>query len=92
MQPSAGAIGRMLLDKKYQGDLEATSVGQMLASGTSVPGSAGYVEHSQTMHRGAPLLSITVVPDSGTANSPRLQAKCRSSLPAANISMNSITQ
>ncbi len=39
----AVSIGRLLLDKKFHGDLEAASKGQMLAAGTSVPGSAGYV-------------------------------------------------
>jgi hypothetical protein len=36
-------IGRMLIDKQFCGDLEATSKGQMLAVGTEVKGSAGYV-------------------------------------------------
>ncbi|MBB4634823.1 DUF3224 domain-containing protein [Longimicrobium terrae] len=36
-------LGRMLLDKQYHGDLEATSIGQMLAGMTAVTGSAGYV-------------------------------------------------
>src|SRR4051794_14920003 len=40
----AGAgLARMLLDKRFQGDLEATSQGQMLSAGTAVQGSAGYV-------------------------------------------------
>ena len=74
----------MLLDKKFHGDLEATSRGQMLAAGTGIEGSAGYVaiekvdgtlhgrhgtfilQHSGTMTRGAPGLTIRVVPDSGT--------------------------
>ena len=77
-------IGRMALDKQFHGDLDATGKGQMLAVGTDVPGSAGYValervsgtlhgrrgtfalQHSGTMTRGAPQLSITVVPDSAT--------------------------
>jgi Protein of unknown function (DUF3224). len=77
-------IGRMALDKQFHGDLEATGKGQMLAAGTDVPGSAGYValervsgtlhgrsgtfalQHSGTMTRGTPQLSITVVPDSGS--------------------------
>lgn len=77
-------IGRMALDKRFHGDLEATSKGQMLAAGTDVSGSAGYValervsgtlhgrsgtfalQHSGTMTRGTPQLSITVVPDSGS--------------------------
>lgn len=36
-------IGRLSLDKQFQGDLEATSKGQMLGAGTAVEGSAGYV-------------------------------------------------
>ena len=78
------AIGRMLIDKQFHGDLEATSKGTMLAAGTTVKGSAGYVaielvtgtvkghdgtfvlQHTGTMTRGVPQLSITVVPDSGT--------------------------
>jgi hypothetical protein len=74
----------MALDKRYHGDLDATGLGQMLATRTPVEGSAGYValervsgtlggrrgafnlQHSGTMTRGAPTLSITVVPDSGS--------------------------
>jgi len=37
------AIGRMLLDKQFHGELEATSVGVMLGVRTPVQGSAGYV-------------------------------------------------
>jgi hypothetical protein len=83
--PGADAnLSRMSIDKQFHGDLEATSKGQMLAAGTGVKGSAGYVaiervsgtlhrkngsfilQHSGTMTRGAPQLSVTVVPDSGT--------------------------
>ena len=41
---SEGAVGRMTIDKQFQGDLIASSKGEMLAimSGT-VKGSAGYV-------------------------------------------------
>jgi hypothetical protein len=78
------SLGRMTLDKRFHGDLEATSKGQMLAASTAVEGSAGYValeqvtgtlkgrrgtfvlQHTGTMNRGTPQLSITVVPDSGT--------------------------
>jgi len=77
-------VGRMALDKQFHGDLEATSKGQMLVTGTEVEGSAGYVamervigtlhgrkgtfalQHTGTMNRGAPQLSVAVVPDSGT--------------------------
>ncbi len=37
------AIGRMLLDKQFHGELEAKSVGVMLGARTPVQGSAGYV-------------------------------------------------
>jgi hypothetical protein len=80
----AGAVGRMSIDKRFYDDLEATSKGVMLAAGTAVKGSAGYVaiekvsgtldgrsgsfvlQHNGIMSRGAPQLTITVVPDSGT--------------------------
>lgn len=47
------AIGRMILDKQFHGDLEGTSLGQMLAAMTRVAGSAGYVAIEQvrgTLH------------------------------------------
>ncbi len=77
-------LARLIIDKQFHGDLEATSKGTMLSAGTAVKGSAGYVaielvtgtlhgrtgtfvlQHSATMNRGIPSLSITVVPDSGT--------------------------
>jgi Protein of unknown function (DUF3224) len=76
-------FSRLLIDKQFHGDLEATSKGTMIAAGTPVKGSAGYVaiefvtgtlhgragsftlQHSGTMTRGTPTLSVTVVPDSG---------------------------
>ena len=84
---------RMSIDKQFHGDLEATSKGQMLAAGTTVEGSAGYVaiervsgtlhgrsgtfvlQHSGTMTRGVPQLSIAVVPDSGTGQLAGLAGK-----------------
>ena len=83
-QSDDASLGRMTIDKKFHGDLEGTSKGQMLTAMTSVKGSAGYVaiekvtgtlrgrsgtfvlQHSATMNRGTPQLSLTVVPDSGT--------------------------
>lgn len=82
---SAGtALGRMSVEKQFQGDLEAASKGEMLTAGTPVKNSAGYVaiervsgtlqgrrgtfilQHTGLMTRGAPSLTIVVVPDSGT--------------------------
>ena len=36
-------LGRMTIDKQWQGDLEGTSKGQMLTGGDAAKGSAGYV-------------------------------------------------
>lgn len=41
------AIGRLLLDKQFHGDLDAASKGQMLAVRTAVANSAGYVAMEQ---------------------------------------------
>ncbi len=78
------SVGRLLLDKVFSGDLEATGAGQMLSLRTEVENSAGYVaiervtgrlhgrqgsfalQHGGSMNRGAPSLSIRVVPDSGS--------------------------
>jgi hypothetical protein len=77
-------LARLSIDKTFNGDLDATSHGEMLSAGTGVKGSAGYVamervtgtllgkrgsfvlQHSATMNRGVPHLTIEVVPDSGT--------------------------
>jgi len=36
-------VGRMTIDKQFQGDIEGTSKGLMVMTGTPVEGSAGYV-------------------------------------------------
>lgn len=36
-------LGRMTIDKQFQGDLQATSLGEMLSAMGQVQGSAGYV-------------------------------------------------
>jgi len=76
-------IGRMAIEKQFQGDMQGQGKGQMLAVGTAIDGSAGYVamervearvhgrqgsfalQHSGTLTRGTPQLSVTIVPDSG---------------------------
>ena len=44
-EPQSGgdAIGRLFLDKRFQGALQASSIGTMLGVRTPVQGSAGYV-------------------------------------------------
>ena len=52
-EATGAAIGRLLIDKQFHGDIEATSKGQMLAAGTAIEGSAGYVAIEQatgTLH------------------------------------------
>ncbi len=47
------SLGRLTLDKRYHGDLEGSSRGQMLTAMTAVEGSAGYVaieNFSGTLH------------------------------------------
>jgi hypothetical protein len=86
-------IGRMLIDKQFLGDMEASSKGQMLSAMGEVKGSAGYVaiervtgslnsregsfalQHTGTMARGVPELSVTVIPDSGTGDLTGLAGK-----------------
>jgi len=82
--PATADLGRVTIDKLFQGDLEGTSKGEMLTAATATKGSAGYVamervtgtlqgrkgsfilQHTATMNRSVPSLSISVVPDSGT--------------------------
>ncbi len=42
-EPESPLVGRMKIDKKFHGALEATSFGQMIAMSTTTKGSAGYV-------------------------------------------------
>lgn len=47
LDKSGGAISRMSIDKQFHGDLEATSMGEMLSAGDPAKGSAGYVAIEQ---------------------------------------------
>jgi hypothetical protein len=40
---AGGPFARLFLDKQFNGELDATSKGQMLGAGTAVEGSGGYV-------------------------------------------------
>ena len=42
-QPEGSKLGRLSIDKRIVGDLDATTRGQMLSAMTAVEGSAGYV-------------------------------------------------
>ena len=63
---SGAGVGRMLIDKRFAGDLEGTSRGQMLAAGTSVAGSAGYVAMEQVTGTLAGRSGTFVLQHSGT--------------------------
>ena len=77
-------VTRMTLKKRWAGDIQGDSVGEMLSYGSPASGNAGYVamervtgsvkgrqgsfaiQQSGTMDAGAPSLTATVVPGSGT--------------------------
>lgn len=63
------------LDKEFHGDLEATSRGEMLSAGSSVPGSAGYVAIEQVTGALHGLTGTFVLQHSGTMTrgAPRLE-------------------
>jgi hypothetical protein len=42
-QPGGSSLARLTIDKRFEGDLEGTSKGEMLSAGSPVTGSAGYV-------------------------------------------------
>lgn len=62
------AIGRMLIDKQFYGDLEASSKGQMLAYRTAVENSAGYVALEQVAGKLHGRSGTFVLQHSGTIN------------------------
>jgi hypothetical protein len=61
-------IGRLLLDKQFHGDLEATSKGQMIAVRTGVTNSAGYVAMEQVSGTLLGRTGSFVLQHSGTVN------------------------
>lgn len=48
-QESPNMFGRLLIDKTFHGDLDATSKGEMISLRTPVKGSAGYVAIEQVV-------------------------------------------
>ena len=82
---AAGApVTRMTLHKRWSGDVQGESSGEMLSYGSPASGNAGYVamervtgavkgregsfalQQSGTLNGGAPSMTVTVVPGSGT--------------------------
>ncbi|HYW30306.1 MAG TPA: DUF3224 domain-containing protein [Gemmatimonas sp.] len=72
-QPADGyadgaALGRMTIDKQFQGDLTGTSIGQMLTGMGSVKGSAGYVAIERVTGTLAGRHGTFILQHSGTMN------------------------
>jgi len=66
--PDASGLGRLTIVKTFQGDLEGTSEGQMLAASTDTPGSAGYVALERVTGTLAGRSGTFVLQHSGTMN------------------------
>lgn len=70
----AAALGRLTIDKRYHGDLEATAKGEMLATQTETKGSAAYVALERVTgklqgHNGSFVLQHSATMDRGATNS-----------------------
>ena len=81
---AGAAVMRMTLHKRWSGDVQGTSEGEMLSYGSPASGNAGYVamervtgsvkghagsfalQQTGTLNGGAPSMTVTVVPGSGT--------------------------
>ncbi len=62
------SLARMTIDKTFQGDLQARSLGQMLAARTATEGSAGYVALEQVSGTLGGRRGSFVLQHSGTMN------------------------
>lgn len=62
------SLARMTIDKTFQGDLQARSLGQMLAARTPTEGSAGYVALEQVSGTLGGRRGSFVLQHSGTMN------------------------
>lgn len=62
------AIGRMLIDKQFRGELDAVSKGQMIAFRTALEGSAGYVALEKVSGKLEGRTGTFVLQHSGTMN------------------------
>ena len=65
---TAATIGRLSREKHFHGDLDAASKGTMLAAGTRVPNSAGYVALEWVRGSLAGRKGTFVLQHSGTMN------------------------
>jgi hypothetical protein len=66
--PGGNVLGRVSFSKRFHGELDATSVVQMLSAGTSVKGSAGYVAIELVDGRLAGREGTFVLQHNGTMN------------------------
>ena len=70
----AAALGRLTIDKRYHGDLEATAKGEMLATQSETKGSAAYVALERVTgtlqgHSGSFVLQHSATMDRGATQS-----------------------
>ena len=65
---AGAAIGRLIIDKQFHGDLEGTSSGVMLAARTAIPNSAGYVALEQVRGTVGGRTGTFMLQHSGTMN------------------------
>jgi uncharacterized protein DUF3224 len=72
-QAEGAGHGRMSIDKRFQGELEATSQGEMLSFMTSTKGSAGYVAIEKVSGTLGGRKGTFVLQHSGTMNRGRQQ-------------------
>ncbi len=75
--PASGVASRML-SKTFHGDLDATSLGQMLSAGDSATGAAGYVAMEQVTGTLAGRCGTFALQHSGTIEDDA--RRCRSAL------------
>jgi hypothetical protein len=61
-------LGRLALTKQFHGELDASSVVQMLSAGTATKGSAGYVAIERVVGRLGDRAGTFVLQHSGTMN------------------------
>ena len=66
--PADATHGRMTIDKTFDGDLQGTSKGEMLAAGTADKGSAGYVAMEKVSGTLAGKGGTFILQHSGTMN------------------------
>ena len=66
--PDVSPLARLSIDKRFTGDIDATSRGEMLSAGSPVKGSAGYVAIERVSGSSGDRAGTFVLQHSGTMN------------------------